>query len=75
MLVLTRKKGETIMIGDHIELVVLGMEGDSVKLGISAPKHVQVFRKEIYDAIQQSNKEASQTGWNIDQLNRLFGKE
>ena len=48
MLVLTRKKGEVIMIGDHIELVVLGVEGETVRLGISAPKNVEVYRKEVY---------------------------
>ena len=58
MLVLARKKGESIMIGDHIEIVVLGTEGDTVRVGIRAPKHVEVFRKEIYLTIQESNKEA-----------------
>jgi carbon storage regulator len=59
MLVLSRKKGEAIMIGDQIELVILGVEGDQVRLGIQAPKNVRVFRKEIYISIQNSNKEAS----------------
>ncbi|MDF2721742.1 MAG: csrA [Paenibacillus sp.] len=60
MLVLTRKKGESIMIGDSIELVVIGIEGDLVKLGIQAPKYVEVFRKELYDSIQSSNREATE---------------
>lgn len=59
MLVLTRKKGETVMIGDDIEIVVLGNEGESVKIGIRAPRHVNVYRKEVYLSIQEANREAS----------------
>ncbi len=59
MLVLTRKKGETVMIGDDIEIVVLGSEGEAVKIGIRAPKHVDIHRKEVYLAILESNREAS----------------
>lgn len=58
MLALTRKKGETIVINDDIEITVLGTNGDQVKLGISAPRSVPVFRKEIYEQIQQENKES-----------------
>ncbi len=58
MLALTRKKGETIVINDDIEITVLGTNGDQIKLGISAPKHVPVFRKEIYEQIQKENKES-----------------
>ncbi|OMC89154.1 carbon storage regulator [Viridibacillus sp. FSL H7-0596] len=58
MLVLTRKKGESIMIGDQIELKILSVDGDQVKLGIIAPKSVIVHRSEVYQAIQAQNKEA-----------------
>lgn len=58
MLVLSRKKGESIMIGDQIEVKILAIEGDQVKLGIVAPKSVKVHRSEIFEAIQQQNKEA-----------------
>ncbi|MGE7931984.1 carbon storage regulator CsrA [Viridibacillus arvi] len=58
MLVLTRKTGESIMVGDQIELKVLSVEGDQVKLGIVAPKSIKVHRSEVYQAIQQQNKEA-----------------
>ncbi|WP_332650968.1 carbon storage regulator CsrA [Lysinibacillus sp. 54212] len=58
MLVLSRKKTESIMIGDHIEVKVLAVEGDQVKLGIVAPKSVKVHRSEVYEAIQEQNKEA-----------------
>lgn len=58
MLVLSRKKNESIMIGDHIEVKVISIDGDQVKLGIVAPKSVMVHRSEIFEAIQQQNKEA-----------------
>ncbi|MGE7022744.1 carbon storage regulator CsrA [Solibacillus cecembensis] len=58
MLVLSRKKGETIMIGDEIEVKVLSIDGDQVKLGIVAPKSIKVHRSEIFEAIQAQNKEA-----------------
>ena len=58
MLVLSRKKGESIMIGDHIEVKVLAVEGEQVKLGIVAPKTVKVHRSEVFEAIQEQNKEA-----------------
>lgn len=55
MLVLTRKTGESIMIGDEIELKIISVEGDQVKLGIDAPRSVKVYRSEIYKAIQEEN--------------------
>lgn len=58
LLVLSRKKNETVVIQDHIEITILGVEGDTVRLGISAPKHVDIFRKEVYLSIQESNLEA-----------------
>ena len=58
MLVLSRKKGETIMINDNIEVKVLSIEGDQVKLGIVAPKSVKIYRQEVYAQIEQQNEEA-----------------
>lgn len=58
MLALTRKKGEAIVISDNIEVVIIGIQGDQVKLGIEAPRSVSIYRKEIYAQIQQENKEA-----------------
>lgn len=58
MLALTRKKGESIVIGDNIEVVVLGTHGEQVKLGIIAPKSIPVHRKEIYEQIKLENIEA-----------------
>ncbi|WP_346235413.1 carbon storage regulator CsrA [Lysinibacillus telephonicus] len=65
MLVLSRKKNESIMIGDYIEVKILAVEGDQVKLGIVAPKSVIVHRTEIFDAIQEQNKEALNTNVNL----------
>lgn len=61
MLALTRKKGESIVVGDNIEIVVLGITGEQVRLGIMAPKSITVHRKEIFEQIRNENKEAMQT--------------
>lgn len=58
MLALTRKQNESIVINDDIEITILEIKGDQVKLGICAPKSVPIYRKEIYVQIQESNKEA-----------------
>lgn len=71
MLALTRKKGESIIIGDDIELVVLSVSGDFVKLGINAPRHIPVHRKEIYLQILEQNKEAAQTAVDKSQISDL----
>jgi len=60
MLVLSRKKGQTLVIGDDIVLTVLEVSGDKVMLGVEAPKAVSVYRKEVYDAIVEENKLASE---------------
>ncbi|HBT39698.1 MAG: Carbon storage regulator-like protein [Thermotoga sp. 50_1627] len=59
MLVLTRKVGESFIIGDEIEVVVLKIEGSEVKIGISAPRHVKIYRTEIYKRIVEENLRAS----------------
>ncbi|UGB30436.1 carbon storage regulator CsrA [Metabacillus sp. B2-18] len=59
MLVLTRKVGESIQIGEQIEITVVSVQGDQIKLGIKAPKSVDIHRKEVYLSIQQSNNEAA----------------
>ena len=58
MLALTRKKGESIIIGDGIEVVVLGISGEQVRLGILAPRSVAVHRKEVFEQIKTENAEA-----------------
>ncbi|MCB1307901.1 MAG: carbon storage regulator CsrA [Leptospiraceae bacterium] len=59
MLVLARRVNESIMIGDDIEIVIVDMKGDQVKLGIKAPKSVAVHRAEVYREIQEQNKQAA----------------
>ena len=61
MLALTRKKGESIIIGDNIEIVVLSTSGEQVRIGILAPKNITVHRKEVFEQIQNENKEAIQS--------------
>lgn len=61
MLVLTRKPNQSIVIGDDIELTVLEVRGDQVRIGINAPREIPVHRKEIYEQIKQENMKASQT--------------
>jgi carbon storage regulator len=60
MLVLSRQRDETIMIGDDIEITVVDIRGDKVRLGINAPRAIQVHRKEVYEAIRSENTQASQ---------------
>ena len=60
MLVLSRQRDETIMIGDDIEITVVDIRGDKVRLGITAPARIPVHRKEVYEAIKRENREASQ---------------
>jgi len=67
MLALSRKKGEAIVINNNIEISVLEVKGDQVKIGISAPKEVSIYRKEVYLQIQEANKEAT----NMDGLEAL----
>jgi len=59
MLVLSRQRDETIMIGDDIEITVVDIRGDKIRLGINAPRAVQVHRKEVYEAIKKENADAS----------------
>lgn len=60
MLVLTRKKDESIMLGEEIEIVVLEISSTQVRLGVKAPRYCSVYRKEIFTAIQEENLKAAQ---------------
>lgn len=71
MLALTRKKGDSIIIGDDIEVVVLGIQGEQVKLGIKAPRNVSVHRKEVYEQILEENR-AAVHNIDVDALKNLF---
>ncbi len=66
MLVLSRQRDETIMIGDEVEITIVDIRGDKVRLGINAPRQVQVHRKEIYSAIKRENTDSTQV--RIDDL-------
>lgn len=68
MLALTRKKGEALVINNNIEITVLEIRGDQIKIGISAPKDVPIYRKEVYLQIQQEN-EAAISADGLDALN------
>lgn len=59
MLVLTRKKGQSIMVGDDVEISVVEVDGDAVRIGIKAPRDVAIYRREIYQAIQEENIRAA----------------
>lgn len=60
MLVLSRQRDETIVIGDNIEVTVVDIRGDKVRLGITAPKDISVHRKEVYEAIRRENRQAAE---------------
>jgi carbon storage regulator len=72
MLALSRRINESIIIGNDIEITVLEVKGDQVKIGISAPKSVPIYRKEIYLQIKESNKEASEANASDELLKKLF---
>lgn len=72
MLALSRKVNESIMIGHDIEITILEIKGDQIKIGISAPKSVPIYRKELYLQILESNKEAASSEISQDTLKNLF---
>ncbi|MHC4994435.1 MAG: carbon storage regulator CsrA [Planctomycetota bacterium] len=72
MLVLSRQRDETIMIGDDIEITIVDIRGDKVRLGITAPSSVPVHRKEVYEAIKKENKEATRV--RIEDLTKANAK-
>ena len=71
MLALTRKKGESIVVNNDIEISILELRGDQVKIGISAPKEVPVYRKEVYLQIQKEN-EAALSADNLTALKEIL---
>lgn len=72
MLALARKVNQSIIIGNDIEITLLEIKGDQVKIGINAPKPVPIYRKEIYEQIQEENKKAAQTEIDVETLKNLF---
>lgn len=71
MLALTRKKGESLVINNNIEITVLEIRGDQIKIGIQAPKDVPIYRKEVYMQIQKENAEAISIN-SLEALNNLL---
>ena len=71
MLALTRRKGESLVINNNIQMDILDIRGDQVKIGISAPKEVPIYRKEVYLQIENENKEAISTEA-AEALKKLF---
>ena len=74
MLALSRKKNEAIVINNNIEITILEIKGDQVKLGVSAPKEVPIYRKEVYVQIQDANKEATNIE-GMEALKNLLGQK
>jgi carbon storage regulator len=66
MLILTRRVGETVMIGDDVTITVLGVKGNQVRVGINAPKHVAVHREEIYERIKREQQGGGSDGGSSD---------
>ncbi len=73
MLALTRKKGEALVINNNIEVTVLEIRGDQIKIGIDAPKDVPIYRKEVFLQIQKENEAAAATPESFDLLKNLIG--
>lgn len=74
MLILTRKKEESIVIGENIEIVVVDIEDGKVKLGIKAPKDIEILRKEILNSVQEENKKAADVKIDMSELKGLLKK-
>ena len=71
MLVLTRKPGERLVIGDNIVVTVVDVKGDNIRIGIDAPREVKVYRGEIYDAIVAENRQAAAATGDLTGLDQL----
>ncbi|CAM4275332.1 carbon storage regulator CsrA [Paenibacillus tarimensis] len=74
MLVLSRKKGETIVIQDEIEVTILDVTSDTVKIGIKAPRHVEILRKEIHQQVQETNRESAAPTMDLTELQGFIKK-
>lgn len=75
MLVLSRREDESIIINDDIEIKVIGVKQDQVKIGIVAPKNVKIFRKEIYDEIQSANIAAANAAGKVGDLKEALSQK
>jgi carbon storage regulator len=71
MLVLSRKKGQSIMIGHDIEISIIDVQGEQIRLGINAPRSVTIHRKEVFEEIVQENKQAASTAISPDVIRTM----
>ncbi|MCU4185047.1 carbon storage regulator CsrA [Acidiferrimicrobium sp. IK] len=74
MLVLTRSANQSIVIGHDIVLTVLEVRGDQVRIGIDAPREIQVHRMEVFQALQEANRQAAESAGDLDALQQLAAK-
>lgn len=72
MLALTRKRGESLVINNNIEITILEIRGDQIKIGVQAPREIPIYRKEVYLQIQKENEEAISVD-NLEALKGLLG--
>ncbi|UVI29893.1 carbon storage regulator CsrA [Paenibacillus spongiae] len=72
MLVLSRKKGESVILQDNIEITILEVTADTVKIGINAPKDIEILRKEIYTMVKETNRESAASITGLEQLQNQF---
>lgn len=75
MLVLTRRRGESVLIGDKVEITIVEIQGDKIKIGVSAPKKIEVLRKELVSQAKDANKEAAFAEVGLDILGKAVKKE
>lgn len=75
MLILTRKKNESLIINGNIEITIVALDDGKVKIGIDAPKSVEIHRKEVYEKIQAENKESIIKQKHLDDLRKFIKKE
>jgi carbon storage regulator len=75
MLILTRKPGEVICIGDEVFITIVEIKGNQIRVGVDAPKGIRVFRKEIYDQIQAENKAAASVEGSLEGLHEVMNRQ
>ena len=75
MLVLTRRRGESVLIGDKVEITIVEIQGDKIKIGVSAPKKIEVLRKELVSQAKDANKEAAFAEVGLDILGKAVKKK
>jgi carbon storage regulator len=75
MLILTRKKGQSIIINNNIEILISAVDGDQIKIGIRAPQEISIFRKEVFEEVQQTNQEAVASKLSLNQIKNIPKKK